>query len=127
MARYKMFPIDIKKLKRLIRQRGLTLKEVSNELGYKDEYITDCGQRGTMPEPSVKALKNTFGIAYEDYKADPVQEPAEVTKVPEATSWDVLSEVIQSSIRSSIRSAIKDNREELEDMITSAFRKALEG
>lgn len=67
-------------------------------------------------------LQIKFGIAYDDYKPDPmytVQEPAEVTKVTEVTSWDGLSEVIWS--------VFMDHREELEDMMASAFRKALEG
>ena len=114
-----------KQMRDAFKRRNLSMEEISVEMGYGRTFMRDCTSRGNMKLAPARSLKSMFGIDYKDYPVDPVQEPVEVTKVPEVTSWDGLSEVIQSSIRSSIRSAIEDNRKELEDMMERAFRKAL--
>lgn len=121
-----MLPIDGKKLKSLIKRTGYGITAVSKMVHKAESYLSKCCDKGRIQATVAALLQTEFGIAYDDYKPDPmypVQEPAEVTKVPEVTSWDGWSEVIQSSIWSVFR----DHREELEDMMTSAFRKALEG
>lgn len=123
-----MLPIDEKKLKPLINQTGYGITAVSKMVHKAKSYLSECCNKGRIQAGVAELLQIKFGIAYDDYKPDPmypVQEPAEVTKVPEVTSWDGLSEIIQSSIQSSIWSVFRDHREELEDMMTSAFKKGI--
>jgi len=125
-----MLPIDKTKLNRQIRKKtDFNLTEISKGIDQCGNYLTKCMSLGRICEKAADKLQSRYHIKYEDYKADPVEpaKPAEPSKVPVVISWDGLSEIIQSSIQSSIRSAIKDNRKELEDIMTSAFRKALEG
>lgn len=78
--------IDKEKLNRLIEQRGLTKSDVSREIGYHSNFISDCGGRGKMNMPAVKMLERVFNIKLEEYQlAEQTAEPQK--KKRKKKSW----------------------------------------
>lgn len=121
-----LMEIDHAKLEHAITSRGLTLAYASTELGYHDNYLSQCKSRGTIGKAAAIGLTNRFGIPCEEYKKqDPVPEP-EIVKVlesggkdPDADGIDygklanVLAGVIDyQKLCATIISALKKVREE---------------
>ena len=66
----KKYPVDHEKLKKVIRKRGLTLDEVSMAISGSRTYLSNSKKSGGLSRLTLYALKNGFGIEYEDIKPD---------------------------------------------------------
>ena len=63
------------KLEAAVKSRGMTLSYASLELGYSDNFLTQCKSRNKMNKVAVVGLQNRFGIPFEEYKYEPEPEP----------------------------------------------------
>ena len=99
MGRYHdRIDIDGEKLRTEIKKRGMTGKEVSEELGLSTGYISDCICDGKIRKIVLMGLETKFGITYEDLKkVEPVQEPVqEVVQFDQQPIIDKIDELIMT-------------------------------
>ncbi len=63
-------PIDPAKLRPLLESKG-KLADISREIGYANNQMTNVLSQATITEPVRKLLELRYGIKYEDYKPTP--------------------------------------------------------
>lgn len=61
---------NVQKLRDDIRTRGLTPTEISKEIGYNSNYISQSLNSGQMGDPAAKLLKYRFNIELEEVLSD---------------------------------------------------------
>lgn len=79
MTKNMTLPIDYDKLITELRKRGMGPTEASREMGFSDAYLSKARNKPELRNPTIVALKRTFGIEYDAIKPDEPSEPAPVT------------------------------------------------
>lgn len=69
MANNKNLEINSQALRSLIKDKGLTLSSMSQEMGFGDNYLNLCLQRGNISIPATKLMEQLYGIYLNDYRA----------------------------------------------------------
>lgn len=100
-----MVQIDKARLIKALDERKLTMKRVSQDIGFNDYYLKNCAERGTMRGNVTQLIQARFGIPFSDYeyvepepKAE--NEPAEaiVTEAAVELDPDALKEAITGAL-----------------------------
>lgn len=76
MTKNMTLPIDYDKLTTELRKRGMGPTEASREMGFSDAYLSKARNKPELRNPTIVALKRTFGIEYDAIKPDELSEPA---------------------------------------------------
>ena len=76
-------PVNGDKLKLCLLKKGLRSSEVSREMGFAQNYLSDAARRGQMSGACAVMLENMYGIPLKDYKAELVMIPEEPEPEPE--------------------------------------------
>lgn len=76
MANIANKPFDPSKLKRVLKEKGLNLKQASEEMGYCPNSLSSAINRGTMAGLMLRNLRKDLGITYEMIQPDE-EEPKE--------------------------------------------------
>ena len=64
----KMLKIDGLKLKKALKTKKLTMKDVSNELGYESSYVSICCKTDKISRSAAKLLEVLYDIKLSDYE-----------------------------------------------------------
>lgn len=110
----RMIEIDRVKLQDEIGKRGLTLSEVSREMGMSKNFMNSVIERGTARESTLVLLSKLFNIRFEDIA--PKREQAQEVPTP-----DITLQVIGEEVYRAIARALP----ELEEAMCRAMRRAL--
>jgi len=76
-------PVDPEKFKRIVMEKHMCLADVSRSLGYGANTISGALHAGVFGAPMMTALKNVYGIDYEEYAYAPDEQKPEPVKEPE--------------------------------------------
>jgi len=79
MTKNMTLPIDYDKLTAELRKRGMGPTEASREMGFSDAYLSKARNKPELRNPTIVALKRTFGISYDAIKPDEPSKPAPAT------------------------------------------------
>lgn len=79
MTKNNSLPIDYDKLVTELRKRGMGPTEASREMGFSDAYLSKARNKPELRNPTIVALKRTFGIEYDAIKPDELSKPAPET------------------------------------------------
>lgn len=79
MTKNMTLPIDYDKLITELSKRGMGPTEASREMGFIDAYLSKARNKPELRNPTIVALKRTFGIEYDAIKPDEPSKPAPAT------------------------------------------------
>ena len=108
MAGMKVLEVDKDRMMEALKKRGLTMSNVSKEIGFEGGYLSKCCERGKISIPASKMLESLYHLNPEEYKPIEVQKVArqlalevpEVLPVRESVliDYDLLAEKIAEKI-----------------------------
>lgn len=71
--------VDEKKLRKILKDRGLQLDIVSQEIGFDKSFMAKSLSRGSFSRNALRGLDMRYGIHYDDIKPEePKQEPEQM-------------------------------------------------
>ena len=109
-----MIKIDGEKLYKEIRERGLTIAKLCNDLGVNSGYFSNAKYRGSIANLAVVALESRYGIMRDSYVVKEEQETSvQVIEVMKEKDVDFFSEenmhkfyqVIYSAVYEAVKKA----------------------
>lgn len=68
MSRVKLLPVDEGRLREVLKERGLSLAQVSIDMGYARTALAKKLKEGKITQPDSKLLETIYNIKYDDYK-----------------------------------------------------------
>lgn len=82
--------IDGEKLRKMITSRGLSLTDVSEELGFHETWLSRCLNGNYLTKIAIRGIELRYGIRGEDYlvpepkpEPEPEPEPKQIELVPD--------------------------------------------
>ena len=123
--------IDVPSFKAIVKVRiGSTLSILSQELGFRHDYLSKACHDGALSKFAIQYIKNKYGVPYEDYMykarreievesveteiVDEIIEPQKLEIVPVSNNITInltkeeLSEIIYQAVYSAMSHAWKD-------------------
>lgn len=128
--------VDPEKFKALIKKRGLSLSEMSRDLGYADNGVVSAVRYGVFSGQLVVGLRAVYNIEPEKYqyippKEEPKEEPKPVAEQPEANTVTVEDSALYATMKKAIMDAMADTTgfygKWLHNIMKQAMQEALKG
>lgn len=89
-----------------LEKRNLIKREVSLELGFKDNYLTDCIRRKRISNSAVKMLEVLYNIKPDSYCCvEKVEEKVPEVEKESVIDYDRLREVIYDAVYWAVKKA----------------------
>lgn len=114
MPKKTVYPVNGDKLRLCIAKKGLKITFASAQMGFNNNFLSDCARRGFISAVGKVSLESLFGIRYEDYMVEPEKEP-EAPAEPEAPKamewnpprefWTALYDHIYSAVYEAVKKA----------------------
>lgn len=107
-ARVEVSPVM---LRNEINKRHITLSKASLKMGYSDNYLNVCMDRGFVTKPAMIMLEQLFGIKEEDI-CTPKVDAVEVVNNPMTFDHVKLYNTIYSAVKNAMRDALNEGGEQ---------------
>lgn len=108
---------NVEKLKDDLRTRGLNPAEVSKEIGYNSNYISNSLNSGQIGDPAVKLLKFRYNIGLEEVpKKNQARSGTVAVEVPKK---EVIKEFDYNRLQKIIKDAISNSSTQSDDLATA--------
>lgn len=108
--------IDGNKLKKELLRRGLTMSEVSKEMGFNESYLSNHVTSGFTSLETVKMLESLYHIKYESYQPDRFEpEQYELIQPVQESKVDIDYGELEKIIYRAFYKALRDAWDEVID------------
>ena len=110
MARTKMIQLIPDKFRREFEKRGLSMRKVAIELGYRGDYFSSCYNNSRISKVAALFLQTKYDIRVEEYEAkdeEPAPNPVHAPEVPSVPPFEMDYDRLYNLVYESVYRAVK--------------------
>lgn len=127
-AHFGTVAVDPQKIKKIITDRRLMMKDISKTMGFGGNTLSGAICSGLFSGPMVQGLKTYFNINPEDYEYKPeeksIEEEKPESEKPVAVEESAMYTVMKMAVLDALNECLAGNMKNLRGMVMTAIQQA---